>query len=96
MRLFHAKRRESAGYAKISRALNQENFLETNSMFVLRHILPKFSDSLSFESELRDMERLKEGIGRMRMNADFEEGYEALNKSTAIKIPAQVYLQSVR
>ena len=95
--LFRRKRQGFEGYLKLERGLNQEMRLEENAMLNLEFALNKFAQERSFDSELREMFRLREGITQMGMQRSIEEGREELQRAVELKIPVEEHIaQAVR
>ncbi len=95
--LFRRKRQGFEGYLKLERGLNQEMRLEENAMLNLEFALNKFAQERSFDSELRDMFRLREGITQLGMQRSIEEGREELLRAIELKISVEEHItQAVR
>ncbi len=92
---FRRKRQAFESFRKLERGLNQEMRLEENAILNLEFSLGKFTQERAFDSELRDMFRLREGIAQMGMRQSVEEGREELLKALEIKLPAEEHIASI-
>lgn len=92
---FRRKRADFEGYFKLERGLNQELRLEENAMLNLEFALNKFSQERSFESELREMSRLRESITHMGMQRSVDEGREGVMSAVSRKISVEEHISQI-